>query len=451
MEKSIDTPRGVTGAEQPQNSGLMSKIDRPSGWRKTTHHLLDAEHLAGMGEGSGVPKSRAFVAVKRVGAHIGLKAGDLLLLDTLGAFTQPQDWESGCRPIVWPSNALLMDHTGFSLSALKRHARRLADHGVISFRDSANGKRWGHRNAHGYISEAYGFDLSPLAARAVEFENLYAGLQAERALCQRLKRQITVARRMIRARLMDALADSLRGPWDQLVSMFDMLLAKLPRRPKGSGQLQQLLVAFDALQTDVETAYCEISKSADQDEDTVLEPTGIAPEMAPKEAENEPHILTTNKLNPVTCSHTVEANGITEYANTTAQNRLPVIPKESISAKQRSDQKLTLKTVMKTCPEFGTWAQTLGSKVTDWGDLHRVAGQLAPMIGVSKQTWHLAEDHLGKDMAACSFALIFEKHSKGELTSPTGYLRGMLRKAAAGELHIDRSFYGRLSGLERVS
>jgi len=143
-----------------------------SGWRKPTPGLGIAEKHAQAGERTSVSKARACVAVKRVASHIGLKAGDMLLLDTLGAFTQPQDWEMGRRPIVWASNAYLMAQTGFSLSALKRHARRLAETGVIAFKDSPNGKRWGRRDADGVIVEAYGFDLSPLAARTEEFEAL---------------------------------------------------------------------------------------------------------------------------------------------------------------------------------------------------------------------------------------------------------------------------------------
>lgn len=123
-----------------------------TGWRKPTPGLGIAEQLAQAGEQVAVPKTRAFVAVKRVGAYIGLKAGDMMLLDTLGAFTQTQDWEEGQRPIVWASNAYLMEQTGFSLSALKRHARRLAEIGVISFQDSPNGKRWGRRDAEGALS-----------------------------------------------------------------------------------------------------------------------------------------------------------------------------------------------------------------------------------------------------------------------------------------------------------
>ena len=64
-----------------------------TGWRKPTPGLGIAEKLAQAGEQVAVPKTEAFVAVKRVGAYIGLKASDLMLLDTLGACTQPQDWE----------------------------------------------------------------------------------------------------------------------------------------------------------------------------------------------------------------------------------------------------------------------------------------------------------------------------------------------------------------------
>ena len=135
-----------------------------SGWRKPTPGLLQAERFAEVGERLSVPKSQAIVAVKKVAAAIGLKSQDLLLLDIFGAVTQPQDWENGRRPIVWASNHFLMEQTGFSLATLRRHVRRLCEAGVISMKDSTNGKRWGRRDDDGVIVEAYGFDLAPLAA-----------------------------------------------------------------------------------------------------------------------------------------------------------------------------------------------------------------------------------------------------------------------------------------------
>ncbi|WP_420588055.1 hypothetical protein [Marivita sp.] len=47
-------------------------------------------------------------------------------------------------------------------------------------------------------------------------------MQAERELCQRLKRQITVARRMIRARIEAAVSSALRGPWTQFTGLFEI-------------------------------------------------------------------------------------------------------------------------------------------------------------------------------------------------------------------------------------
>ena len=421
-----------------------------TGWRKPTPGLGIAEQLAQAGEQVAVPKTRAFVAVKRVGAYIGLKAGDMMLLDTLGAFTQAQDWEEGQRPIVWASNAYLMEQTGFSLSALKRHARRLAENGVISFQDSPNGKRWGRRDAEGRIVEAYGFDLSPLSARVEEFEELQAELQAERELCQRLKRQITVARRMIRARIEAAISSALRGPWSQFTGLFEELLDRLPRRHEASEQLERLLLWFKELQERVEAAYLKATGATKPVENIGNKDTQITKktqEMDPREVISEPHILITNQLNPVTSnsSEKEEAAGV-------AREPEPAVPVEGSAPEEgqnRPEQHavaLDVPTIMQACPEFATWARDLGGYLKDWGDVYRVAGQLRPMIGVSDHVWMAAQEGLGKQAAAAAMVLVFDKHAKGEVASPGGYLRGMVEKAGAGELHLERSIYGRLSG-----
>jgi len=309
----------------PQNGGGMSNINQPSGWRKATAGLAVAEQHAQAGERAAVPKTRAFVAVKRVGAHIGLKAGDVLLLDTLGAFTRAQDWEEGQRPIVWASNSYLMEQTGFSLSALKRHARRLAEIGVIAFKDSPNGKRWGNRDAEGRIIEAYGFDLSPLSARAEEFEQLHAELQAERELCQRLKRQITVARRMIRARIEAALSGALRGPWTQLSSLFEDLLDRLPRRNTASETLARLLEWFRELQERVDATYLKAARADEVVENTpATTEQGLqkTQEMDPREVISDPHILITNQLNPVTCNSSEKEEAASVVPNAPPEERV---------------------------------------------------------------------------------------------------------------------------------
>ena len=420
-----------------------------TGWRKPTPGLGVAEQLAQAGERVSVPKTRAFVAVKRVGAHIGLKAGDMMLLDTLGAFTQPQDWEARQRPIVWASNAYLMEQTGFSLSALKRHARRLAEIGVISFKDSPNGKRWGRRNSDGVIIEAYGFDLSPLSARVEEFEELHVALQAEREMCQRFKRQITVARRMIRARIESAVSGALSGPWAQFTSLLEDLLSKLPRRDGGSEQLERLLTWFKQLQERVDAAYLKATSTLhvveNSPESTEPLPMKVQ-EMNPRVSIFEPHILTTSQLNPVTRNSSEKEEVAAVAQNALPEDQVDMELEEWVAQVRKKRAALDIPTVMQACPEFASWAHNMGGFLKDWGDLHRVAGQLRPMIGVSEHAWNDAQEQLGKQVATAALALVFEKHCSGEVTSPGGYLRGMVEKAGAGELHLERSFYGRLTG-----
>ena len=110
-----------------------------TGWRKPTPGLVVDEQHVQAGEHLSIPKSQAIVAAKKIAAAIGLKSQDLLLLDTFGAVTQPQDWEQGRRPIVWASNNFLMEQTGFSLATLRRHVRRLCEAGLIWMKDSPNG------------------------------------------------------------------------------------------------------------------------------------------------------------------------------------------------------------------------------------------------------------------------------------------------------------------------
>ena len=66
------------------------------------------------------------------------------------------------------------------------------------------------------------------------------------------------------------------------------------------------------------------------------------------------------------------------------------------------------------------------------------------MIGISEDAWQNAQAKMGSYVAAAAIALITDKYSDGEVQSPGGYLRGMVEKLENGELHLDRSFYGRL-------
>lgn len=422
-----------------------------TGWRKPTPGLLQAERFAEVGEQLTVPKSQAIVAVKKVAAAIGLKSQDLLLLDTFGAVTQAQDWEEGRRPIVWASNHFLMEQTGFSLATLRRHVRRLCEVGVISMKDSPNGKRWGRRDEDGVIVEAYGFDLAPLAARTEEFEALYASIQAERAECASLRNAITVTRRMIRAKIEKALETGLRGPWQDLQKAFSELLEGLPARSERVGGLESFLTHIKALMASVEEAFEAAFDWPDRSDAEAPVIASSSVNMEPTSLESETHILSTNELDPVKSNRfeTKHAAG----AAPEDPKAEPVEAPEQIDldiswsthgTKHRSDVDIPM--LMASCPHFAEMARATGGYMRDWNDVHRAAASLRPIVGISEDAWNVANRVLGPAIAAASIALIIDKSSNGEVKSPGGYLRGLVERAQAGELHLERSFYGRLSG-----
>jgi replication initiation protein RepC len=172
----------------------------PTGFRRLTPGLLRtdraAEGFAGLPEGVTAP-GQLLAACKAAAPRLGLSARLVHALDWLFRFTQPQDWQEGHRPIVWPSAAMQQEALGLSERQTRRLNGALIEFGLVTMRDSPSGKRYGRREPQGHIVEAYGFDLSPLAARHAEFVRVAEQARAERAAMGRLRQRATIARKGI--------------------------------------------------------------------------------------------------------------------------------------------------------------------------------------------------------------------------------------------------------------
>src|SRR6516225_10105588 len=172
----------------------------PTGFRRLTPSLLKVDRAA---EGfTGLPggvtvHGQLLAAFKAAAPRLGLPTRVVHAIDWLFKFTQSQDWEQGGRPIVWPSASLEQEALGLSETQAKRLNRCLIEAGLVTMKDSPNGKRYGRRDAKGRIVEAYGFDLSPLAARHAEFVRVAEEGRAEREAMGRLRRRATIARKGI--------------------------------------------------------------------------------------------------------------------------------------------------------------------------------------------------------------------------------------------------------------
>lgn len=463
-----------------------------SGWRKPTPGLCRANALAEDGERMSVPKAKALLAVRRVAAAIGLKPGGLLLLDTLAAFTRVDDWEDGTRPLVWPSNAYLVDVTGLSVSAVKRHLRKLVDLGLITCKDSSNGKRWGRRDEAGRITEAYGFDLTPLAARVYEFEALYKALCAERKQFSRLKRQFTILRRSVFSMIHAALAQfdqtgctHDRGFWKRLRQRYDALLSGLAPGKLELEELEVLCAVLIEIRAEAEQAFRAIGVS-----EVIAQDSGSSIRSPDWNTTRKGRSLNPEEFNPISgipvaaqpqssrrsCKEngdgansgagrdakllagsalsdreaTKPAAGAT--ASCALADRGPAVPQGGVDVPRRSglaEGEVTIEAIMVACPTFAEMVHGLGDYVRSWHELVVAADRIRPMIGISGDAWQSAQLTLGPHGAAAAVALITDKYSEGSVASPGGYLRGLCQKAVVGELQLARSVYGRL-GERRV-
>ena len=142
MESALEAPGGgYAGA--------------PTGFRRLTPGLLQAdrtaESFAGLPEGVTMP-GQLLAAFKAAAPRLGLSPRLVHAVDWLFRFTQPQDWGRGGRPIVWPSASMQQEALGLSESRVKAINRALIEAGLITMKDSPNGKRYGKRDRAGAAS-----------------------------------------------------------------------------------------------------------------------------------------------------------------------------------------------------------------------------------------------------------------------------------------------------------
>ena len=119
-----------------------------------------------------VHKWQVFRAICTAKARIGVSERALTVLDALLSF-HPETVLEGESLIVFPSNAqLALRAHGMAPATLRRHLAVLVNCGLVIRRDSPNGKRYARKGQGGEIETAFGFDLTPLVARAEEIEQL---------------------------------------------------------------------------------------------------------------------------------------------------------------------------------------------------------------------------------------------------------------------------------------
>jgi replication initiation protein RepC len=367
-----------------------------------------------------VHKWQIYRAICEAKAAIGVTDRALAVLNALLTFypetvltgpprpasVDPGDQSSAL--VVFPSNEqLALRSHGMAAATLRRHLAVLVECGLLIRRDSPNGKRYARRGQGGAIETAFGFDLTPLVARAAEFERMATDARTERRAYLVVREGITLVRRDI-VKMIDAgLEEGVQGDWQAFQEAYQALSRRIPRTATRA-ELEPLLDEMAALAQ-------EIRK--------VLETHVNSQNKSANESHSERHIQNSNTdLN--------ESEPALQNSRGEAEPR-PDISNLRQALNPSSDQprqRFPLGMVLKACPDIVDYAR---NGISSWNDFVRTAELVRSVLGISPSAWEDACVVLGEEDASVVVAAILQR---GEaINSPGGYLRNLTGRAKAGQ------------------
>ncbi|WP_310324324.1 plasmid replication protein RepC [Aminobacter aminovorans] len=352
--------------------------------------------------GASSNKWQVFRAVCEAKQLLGASDRALAVLNALLSFHPDTDLVEGEGLVVFPSNAqLALRAHGMAPATLRRHLSVLVDCGLVVRRDSPNGKRYARKGFDGAIEQAFGFDLTPLLARAEEFERMAEAVRAERRALLLVRERITILRRDIAKMIAFGLEEGIAADWQRLHLSYREIVVAIPRT---------------ASRLELEPVASELAMLA-QEVRKALESHVKTEETSANESHFERHIQNSN-----THPHELEP-GLEKGHGTAAAVKL--------ETKSQPPTGYPLGMVLRACPDIADYAR---HGISGWADLVETANLVRGALGVSPDAWNQACEAMGAVDAAIMVAAMLQK---GEaISSPGGYLRSLTAKARAGEFSI---------------
>ncbi|MDR6955663.1 replication initiation protein RepC [Ancylobacter sp. 3268] len=348
-------------------------------------------------------KWQVFQDIREARELLGATDRSLAILNALLTFHPETTLTGDGELIVWPSNEQLAARAnGMPATTLRRHIAVLVDCGLVIRRDSPNGKRFARKGRGGEIEQAYGFDLSPLVARAQELHDLAGAVHAERRAFRVAKERLTLLRRDIVKLIDTGIEESVPGNWGKVLLDYQAIIIRLPRSAP-----RQLVEAISAelavLCTDIREALESFTKTQNPDAN---------------ESHSGRHIQNSNSE-----LQTESEYGIREKkeAGGTAA--------ETDNVRSLPKRELPLGIVLDACPGVLELAQ--GGEIRHWRDFLAAAELVRPMLGISPSAWREAREALGEQHAAITLAAIYQRAD--QISSPGGYLRSLTERAKDGK------------------
>lgn len=354
--------------------------------------------------GKSVDKWKVFRDTSLAFELLGIQSNSLAVLDALLSFYPENELRQDAQLIVFPSNVQLsLRAHSMPGSTLRRHIAILVDAGLIVRRDSANGKRYAKKYNSGEVDYAFGFDLSPLLARAEELATMAQQIMADRMALKKVKEALTICRRDVRKLISAAIDEAADGDWNAIEEMFVRLVARIPRKPD-LRDAASILEEMEMLKEEV----LNLLEMHDKGTDT-----------SSNDAHIEQHIQ----------------NSKPDYINELEpRSEKELGAKLSMNSERRSEplKVFPLGMVMKACPQIADYGKN--GEIASWRDLMSAAVVVRSMLGISASAYQDACEVMGPENAAVAAACILEKANM--INSPGGYLRDLTRRTARGEFSI---------------
>jgi replication initiation protein RepC len=405
-----------------------------------------ADDFKGGPEGQGATRpGQVLAAFKAAVPYLDYSPRMVHAIDWLFTFTQPQDWVEGSRPVVWPSAALQREALGLGPSQVKSINRTLIELGLITMKDSPNGKRYGKRDRAGRIVEAYGFDLTPLYTRMAEFQAIAAKGRDDRERMRTLRRRTTIARNGL-LQILDTVAEQ---------GLFDPGWQKLEQEGRALAKALRIVEQLDEMELGVTSLERRRQEALDRLEKQLAAAAPSSPEAVnpdPTGPENRPHQYNYKaNLNPYKEtvaayeSSKTGAEGSVDHSQTSAMR--PGSEEGQGGAPRaeagRTDSgtvlRINTEELVRLAPRLRSYLRT---SAPAWPDIVEAADWLRHDLGVSKPLWGEACMAMGREKAAIALAIVSAKPAEHFTSSPGCYFFGMVQRAKTGELNLARTIWG---------
>jgi replication initiation protein RepC len=364
--------------------------------------------------GARVEKWKVFRDICETRKRFGLQDRALAVLDALLTFYPDSQLDAVNGLVVFPSNAQLSVRAhGITESTLRRQLGALVDAGLIQRRDSPNGKRYAHRSRDGEIEQAYGFDLSPLLARATELALLAQEVAAERMHLRRTKEALTICRRDVRKLISAAIEEGAPGNWGHIETMYIGILGRHPRYPDRI-QIEATLEEMGSLRAEILNLLETQLETKNMRGNAILDDRHIQ--------NSKPESI--NELEPSSRKEQGESEKAEPQAKFVASTKT-VVKLEQIKT-------FPLGMVLRACPEIADYGP--GGGIANWRELMTAAVVVRSMLGVSPSAYEEACRVMGPENAAVAMACVLERSNF--INSAGGYLRDLTKRSQRGEFSL---------------